>query len=621
MKNESKYRMNNSSMFTAENSSFQSKKDTRKSRQKSEEENKYSNTVIFQLQRRGQSNKNDSIRNKRSLYLTDIMNTTYNRKEINLKNTFDLTSVDEINKKMRKKQLSKEVLPSIVSYNKHKKYIKNPECFTCCNTKLTPQYLTRLYNDQSMKKEIEEIILTKKANIYTVKDNKNDYIRKTNDIKRIKYEINLKKEAMLEFKDNIKNHINSINYTVSTIKDYKENLETTFLKKYNDNLRLLNMKFREEKKKSDNQNEELINLKNEVASLKLAVRKKETSLIKLKKWISLQIYIKEGVNPTDINEVIEKRYKNKLIFETPEELDIILKHKEDKNLRLMSEYDQCIEENKMYMNELNDLKRVVGNLEQDIDTIIVEKENILTNLKIKKKDLNNSLNELNILRQKYYQTHDNRILNKRSKSVNKKLENIYLNMNNNVEGEIIKNELGVYYKFTTIRDNLFVLIDCIYNAIIYNNISGLSFNIAYINNINNINTSRSTRAIIQMKIIEIGLNYLYGSIKEKKNLNKNNLKIIEDTCRLTDLYHKRINGNKNKFEQVNKRNVLMKKIDEKNNKVYFLPRGKIEKYNIIRIQNIKNKDRLKHKKIFKKTDIWDYLHDQNFGDKLLNENI
>ena len=37
-------------------------------------------------------------------------------------------------------------------------------------------------------------------------------------------------------------------------------------------------------------------------------------------------------------------------------------------------------------------------------------------------------------------------------------------MNNNVEGEIIKNELGVYYKFTTIRDNLFILIDCIYNA-------------------------------------------------------------------------------------------------------------------------------------------------------------
>ena len=281
-------------------------------------------------------------------------------------------------------------------------------------------------------------------------------------------------------------------------------------------------------------------------------------------------------------------------------------HKEDKNLRFMSEYNKSCEENKIYMKELNELKNHLGTLNVDTENTISVKENSLNNLKIKKKKLDISLNELNSLKKKFYHKTNNKIQNKRSKSVNSKLSYIYSS-----EGEIKKNELGIFYKSINNHNNMFDLIDSIYNAFIYNNINGLSFNIIYINEINNINTSKSKRANIQMRIIEIGLNYLYSSIQKIISMNKNNLKIMEDTYRLIDLYHKRINGNKNKKEQENKRNKLMIKIGEKNRKVYFLPKGKIEKYNVVSIKKIKDKEKLKNRKIIKKIDIWDFLYDQN----------
>ena len=579
--NNSKYNskliMNNSSQITADNSSFHSK--LRKNRLQIKDDNKYSNTAIFDISKRGESNdlNINKKRDKKSIYLTEIFDSTYREKELYNKPTFELTNR---NYKIKKRELSNESLPRIMAY---KKYIKSPDCFSCCNKKLEPKYLTRLYNEQHMKKHIEDLNISKKANLVKPKENKINYIEKTNDIKRIKYEINLKKEAMIEYKDNLKNHMNSIKYTIKTIKDYKDNLETTFLNKYNENLRLLNTKLREEKKKLDKQNEELLNLKKEVSSLQLFIRKKETTLKKIKKWLILQIHIKEGVEPKDLNDVLKKRYNNKLIFETPEDLDIIFKHKEDKNIRLLTEYNKSDEENKIYMAELIDLEKRLGNITINTENSITEKENILLNLKKKKVDLDISLNELNTLKMKYYQINNNNIQNKGKKTFNHNIIN-----SNNKENEIQKNSLGIFYKPITNHNNMFALIDCIYYYFIKNDIKGFIIDSNYINEINNINTSESRRANIQMKIIEIGFNYLYASIHEKINSNKNDLKIMEETYHLLDLYHKKINGNKNKLEQENKRSELMKKIEVKNKKLHFLPRGKIEKYNIVAI---KKKDR------------------------------
>jgi hypothetical protein len=602
--NDSKQKMNNSSMITAENSSLFSKINNRNILLNSKEENnKYSNIFIFELPRRGKSLHKSKNKKIESLYLTDLKFKSTKDTEGYIKTNFELLDNSCNN---RSRQLSKDSLPNITEYSR---YIKKPDCFNCCGMQLNPKYLTRLYNNQFKEKIIDQIIKDKKQKIKNLRDDKMNYIRKTNDIKRINYEINLKKEAMLEYEDNLKNHLNSINHTISNIKSYKDNLENIFINKYNENLRILNNNLRDEKKNSDKQNEELINLKKDVAGLQLLIHKKEAILKKIEKWLILQIYIKDGKKPKNLKNEL-KKYKNKLIFETPEDLDIIFKNKENKNLRLLTEYNKSDEETKIYVAELLELEKHIGNLEVDNGNVLFEKENVLINLKKKNKELEISLNELNYFKMKYYKINNyNSVQNKRHKS---------LSLN---DDEIKKNELGIFYKPIKNHCNIFVIIDSIYNTVISNNINGLSFNVSYINEINNINTSKSKRAIIQMRIIEICFNFLLSYIKDKINSDRNNIDIIKEAYHMLDLYHKKVKGNKNKLELENKRIGLWKKIEEKNKKVYFLPRGKIEKYNVVSIKNLKNKHRLKNKTVIKNIDIWDFLHDRIKDENTLSEKI
>ena len=605
--NDSKNKMNNSSMITAENSTLLSKINTRNTILNTKEENiKYLNRIIFEMPRRGRSNNlyKNKHNKKELLYLTDIKLNDTKGKEAYLQTSYELTN-NSYNNKSR--ILNKDSLPNITEYNKNIKNLKNLGYFNCCDMRINPQFLTRLYNDKYKGKLRNETFHERRVNIRTLKEDKIDYLRKTNDIRKIKYEISLKKEAMIEFKENLKNHVNSINHDISNINSYKENLENMFISKYNDNIRILNNTLRGEKKNSDKQNEELLNLKKDVAGLQYLILRKEAIIKKLEKWLILQIHIKEGKKPSDLKNALSK-YNNKLIFETPEDLDIVFTNKENKNLRLLKEYNKSNEEAKYYLAELVELRKHIGTMEFDTENIMAEKENNLINLKKKNRELQISLNELNYLKIKYA-LFNNNIPNKKSRSI------YYFS-----DDEKKKNELGIFYKPIKNHKNSFNIIDSIYYSIIYNEINGLSVNIGYMNEINNVNTSKSKRANIQMKVIEISYNYLISDIKEKTKSDKNSLSVIQEAYHSLDSYHKKIKGEKNRLEIQNKRLGLLKKIEEKNKKVFFLPRGKFEKYNIVRIQNLKDKYRLKNKIIVKKLDVLDFLHDKKEEENLLNEN-
>ena len=102
------------------------------------------------------------------------------------------------------------------------------------------QYFWLIYKQLSNEIEVENNEDNKKKKIKkTLKEDKNEYIRKTNEIQRIKYEIDLKKEAIEEFKENLKIQKNGIDYTISNLKSYRDNLENKFMDKYNANLRKL----------------------------------------------------------------------------------------------------------------------------------------------------------------------------------------------------------------------------------------------------------------------------------------------------------------------------------------------------------------------------------------------
>lgn len=607
MKNEtsnenSKHIVNNSSMLTAENSSKQSKYNNIKRNIEHIYNKKYSNTAIFENPRRDFSNTITQRKTKNGIYITDVTLSKYRDTQMDTKTTLESTNINYTNsykflKSKTPRRYYKNSLPSITTG--FSKYICNPPDFNCCDLKMNTEFLTQLYYKQNLYNGDEEMNIVNKAkkDKKKLKEDRTVFLRKTNEIKRLKYEVNLKKEAMEEYKENLKMQKCGIDHTISSLKTYRNNLENDFLSKYNDNLRRLERELFEQKLKSDEQNSQLNRLIKEVSSLKLSLLKKENILKNIEKWLVLQIYIKEGVKPKNIKKDI-KKYNNKLIFETYEDLYNTLIHKENNNLRLMEKYNKSEKEKQTFISQLSLQEKDFENMDKSIDLIISQKEFFLDTLKKKEISLYKTIKDLN---SKYN-------VNKRSKSYNN------LNKNLNIIGELKRNELGILYKPIKLKKDIFNYIDCIYIGIISNNINGFIVNQKYVHLISNINIPKNKKAVTQMKIIEIALNYLTSSINKKIASDKNCFNIMEKTCRVIDLYHKKVNGNKNRMDIQKNRENLMKKIENKNKKAYYLPHGKIEKYNVVSIQKKKNEEKLKNKKVAKKIDIWDFLYDQNSED-------
>jgi hypothetical protein len=251
---------------------------------------------------------------------------------------------------------------------------------------------------------------------------------------------------------------------------------------------------------------------------------------------------------------------------------------------------------------------------------VPQKENMLKSLKKRESSLKATLSK--IINEKKRVENLNSSVNKKSKSTNNSLNNINNYKNNfhhDYDSELRRNELGILYKPVKMKNNIFDYIECLYISIICNDLEGLKVNPNLLHQLKGIGLSKSKKAIIQMEIIEISLNYLISSIQKRVLSDKNNLLIKEKTCKIIDLYHKKINGRKNKLEQLNYMDKLLMIIKEKNNKSYYLPRGKIERYNVVAINKKKMEERLKNKKTKKKIDIWDFLYDQ-YNENEIKEN-
>jgi hypothetical protein len=345
--------------------------------------------------------------------------------------------------------------------------------------------------------------------------------------------------------------------------------------------------------------------------------KKEKILKNIEKWIILQIFIKEGVEPKNLKESL-KKYEYKLIFETPEELHYSLKFKENKNLRLIELYNRVQKEKEKYKQQYIENEKELENNGQIIDSLLTKKESELNSLRSRELSLKSTLNKLKIEKNLYQKENSNKI--KRSKSSNNTLIN-----NKNIltyhDSDLQSNPLGILYKPVKIKNNIFIYIDCIFKTLLCNNINWPKINPKDVHHMNNISTTKSQLAIFQMKIIELYLNYLNTTINKKVNSNKKYLLIKEKVCKVIDLYHKKINGNKNKLEQQNYRQTLLNKVKEKNSKAIYLPRGKIEKYNIVNIEKKREEERIKIKKAKKNVDIWDFLYDIPKNEKENNEQV
>ena len=642
MKNEtsidnSKPIINNSSMVTAENSSsLHSKFHVKRNGILSPKAEKYSNIALFENRERQLYNTISRSKNKNGLYLTDVTLTKYRDTDFETKPSIETTSNYHNSHKYLIKDRTKtnsqiSSLPNLTSYSY--KYITNPPCFTCCGNTRNSKFLTSLYNKQQEQHIYNNIInnmikekvinncrsVKKSKKEKTFRDSKYEYIRKTNEIKRFKYELDLKKEAIEDYKHNIRTQMCGIEHTINSIKSYRDTLENNFLTKYNKDLRKLERQLLDEKLNADEDNRQLNILKKEVSYLKFLIVKKESMIKYIEKWLILQIYIKEGEEPKNLKNYLDK-CNNKLIFETTDELDGTLKFRENKNIRLMEKYNKSELEKEKYRKQLEEYEKEAENIDQTVDILVPQKENMLKSLKKRESSLKTTLTK--IINERKRIENLNSSPNKKSKSTNNSLNNINNyknNLHHDYDSELRQNELGILYKPVKTKNNIFAYIESIYISIMCNNIEGLKVNTSLLHQLKGIGISKSKKAIVQMKIIEISLNYLISSIQKRVLSDKNGLLIKEKTCKLIDLYHKKINGRKNKLEQLNNMDRLLMIIKEKNNKSYYLPRGKIERYNVVAINKKKMEERLKNKKTKKKIDIWDFLYDQ-YNENEIKEN-
>ena len=556
----------NSSFATAENSTSMPSAKTRTQKNKwypyhPNQNTKYLNATIFEKARN--SNKQKSS----NLYLTETKNITR-------KNTAATTKTDFIDLKNktlnnfavnRKRQLSKDstILPSINNKNK------------------------------------------------VVRDGSYSYLKKTNEIQRMRFTLNLKKEAVREYKENLQAQIENLQNTICNVNAYKEKLENNFLTKYNEQLKELSRQLQQEQFFKDNQEQKLISLKKEVVNLNDQILKKQKYISDIEKWISFLIFIKEGKEPSDIKIAI-KKYKNNLIFENVDDLDSVMKEEQNKNLRLLENYSKINNEKDNLIEKLNHIEKEVENDDDNIDNLLNEKEKILNNLKQKNNNLSKKLNTVKL-----------KIKKQNSSNCIKQIKkDKLLDIN---APDINKNNFGVYYKIPKSND-FYCSINSIYVTILINNLKGLKLNKGIIEDINTISPdsidNKIKIAMNQIKIIEESFNFMNESIKNK---TKNDIKcknVMKEICTKIENDHRKLKSEKNKKIQEAKMENLIKKIEEKSKKVHYFGSKRVDRvnhrFNSKKVQKKEKGNEIKKKK--EGEDLWDFLDGDSDGEDSSNLN-
>ena len=616
--------INNSSIFTAENSStIQTNKInsfnnsiTNNRKNKKLNKSKYLNATIFD------KNKNQNLwikntnlttknttRNNFPLYLTEMSNYKNSR---NKNESIDVLS----NKKtFGKNSRTKVCLPTLKCFS-HRNNEKNPVIFNCDELILKPNLLTKLYYKQNKDKDemSEELFNTTNegGNNHQIKkslkESTKDYIERAKKINLINYKINMKKEALQEYQENMKSQMKSLDYTISQINSYKSNLEKNLFIKYNEERRLFDRHIMLGKQQLDNQKNTLLSLLKDVNILSQAISKKETINKRYDKWLAFQVLLKEGEVPktNNIKEYLDKKYGDKPIFENYDDFFIAFKEKEDRNIRLLEREEKAITERDEIKKEYSELKKDVENNKLHMDLNVKEKEKVLNLLKIRNKELNNI--KKGIVRKK------RRYISQSFKTKYRTTLDLDVQANKEILIDDIKlNSLGIYYYNLEGTKNIYQMINCIYLSIIKNEVPKLVLPYDIIYKINHQILSKPQKAIYQLKIIELCLNYVKSSINTSKNNDKNCKKLIKEIYHQIDLYHKWQKAKIYKEKQTKKFFEFFVKMEEKSKKIVFVQNRKVENYPSGLLARKKTVSVSKNKN--NNFGLFDFLYESSFSDK------
>ena len=595
---------NNSSLITAENSStLVNNKSKRHSVYYANPitNKKFFNTTIFE-KRHFQKEKLPKTHLKTDLYTTKNIFLTNTCTKKNIIESYTSRSP----KKTKKKIINcftninhscstkrNESLPKLLSTKTND---ENLNIFTCCDQELYPKYLQKLYLTQlrqDQKKSLSNSRINKKRKIQEVYGATYNYIQKTKSISRLYYYINLKSDRIQEFKTNIKTEIKSFDHTINKINTYKFELGSKIPVKLNDQIHDLYQRLFKERLEEFKQKQKLNDLQKDIESIKNLIQKKEIIKKTITKWIILLLTVKNGhrISKNDEAKNLEEN-KNKLIFENIEDMMFNFRQKENKTIRLMKKIDKINREKQEMMNELITYKKYgEATAKKNLENIS-EKEKDLFSLKTQFKELTKTLNNIEIQKRKP-------IFNKNDSL--KKKTRVTIIASSNHENKFKKG-------------NIYDLINNIYNNIInyvnFSKMKNLDFIINTENELKNMNIVTYKKALMQMKLIELIINYLRNYIKIKGEENINNMDIMKKTKQKIELEHKKTKAEKHKSYVQKKMIQLIKNLEKKNNKIYYLQGKKVNKYNMVVIDKIKKAERNKRKGKNNLLNIEDFLYDE-----------
>ena len=575
---------------------------------------KFTNKNIFENQSRdGNINSSLNIKpQKSSIYLTGIGDTNDIRgdilKQFNLESNNHSNILDKKKRVIIKNKLSHDSFPYILTNNNNYKSTKLSPIFTCCNQELNPKLLNKVLNKQTSKESKYRLCKTvensKKLIVNPRSSPKGDqgvvvpigpknYINKTREINRLKYCINLKNESIKELNYNIKEQINSIDYTIKSLRLYKNGLDNNFLNEFIMQMRNLNQILLKERLEEENLRNQLVRLKKDNYNLLTKIRKNEMNKSNIEKWIGLQIYIKDNIKIDEKNIVdyLNKNYNGKLIIETAEDFEDFYKKKEIKTIRLIDHLNQSNEENIALFKQFKNIKENLGE-DKELIISILEKEKLLDLLKMRNKELNKEKKEAIKICGK--PKRDN--ISQQYPGIS---THSYFAKKNYERNNKDKNVINFLLIYSYIQNT--------FNYIIANDKESIKDSEEPIDVIMN-KSSRSARALAQMRLIELCytcLNYYKEThIKGHENLYK---KLLDEI----DISHKRAKAEKHKKEEQLRAIELFKKLQAKREKIIFKPTHQDVYSSNVYIEKIKREEKKKTKKVKKDIDIYDFLHDLN----------
>ena len=541
----------------------------------SKNKNKYNNCILFEKYRLNKiSSKNISKQNSFNISKLEGNKTLKNN---NFSSTFDLS--------VNIKNIFPFFSTSIISKNIEKeKLLKKEKSFQKRN-KMNNQVLNKsIIHNESVKK----------------------YIIKTRKLILEKYIQFYKKERINRINEDYQTIIGNINDKLNFLKESKSLLIFKFLNKFNDHIKKLYIKIEEEKNLNNQYIKKINLLKYEINKLNNKIKNIQNNKDSLERWMYLQIQFHEKIktipnyyiqiinneydknNPNNLNEnEINKikLYKKNMIYRTGDEFLNKLKEFENKNIFLIKIYNNLRISNKELLKEFNLLKIENKKNNENLYYILELKIKIINELKARNIFLENKIKKLN----------------KQNDSYNYHIKrSLSLNLNNKTKLK----QFQFQFKKEKIVENL--------HSKLYIKICEIEKNVKNLIPNQKIKTyklfkeSENIEMLKKLKTIEIGLNKLIDNNKKykfyySKEIEKINLKIEKV---------RKIKKNKIQREYLkNKINELKKNIIERSNKIYFLPKKKIERYNKPLIINNKLKKLNETNKIKEE----DFFYDMNLN--------